>query len=870
MNDFDFEFENLQQVQPQLRRDTLSLNVGAQAEEFERQNRGAERVQRQVEKNQEVMLKNMEIEAKNAGLKFKDMEKLANFSQTLTEKVVGYQQFKNEQKMVTGMMKAYADGYTPEEMAELKGEEAALQVAQTEANNIAAQYEESGGQPDIAQELRNMTGWEAYGYAKGMLQKAGANFSTFLTEKANQPVMTLNGKPLTLQGATNSVERDMAMRALRETYISQFAGMNPKLLNEYLYNNMKKTEAAYVSQWNADYKSRVQSENQGQALEQLRAQVEDDPNPQSFLESMDRNEAIFGGRYKTREEYAGFVEDLVDAGKMTSEQVKQLLGVAVGKNGNKINLGSWKEFDHLVQYAQDKEAERERKRYDDLVLEDKKINLDFKQFVENETASGKFDGLTLMERIDVVKQFKQYKKRPGMDDTDTMKAFVNRGDRDQEETEKVIKEYQSMGLPIPEELLYNAELKSKYGDDARVGAWAQQSAKDSEKEIASILRQALGLTDGKIDPASNPKYTRGLPIAMEEARKLFQQYRALNPGDVDQIKIKSQVLDEITKMAGKPGDFDDSPFYFKNQQFTTPKETSLNTLTNALAFLDGEIDSGNLNVIDKEFIPGTDTEYQELVKSIESGKPQIPELYYNLAKTIPGTNALDIARAQLRVRGGPEIVPTKFELVIDEMTPASQAILRNKGAYLTPQRVDRTIVTQQASSVNTPAVQELLDYVVQDESGGNYSVIYGGRTVEGLENMTIGQVIQEQHYNVNRTGGGAVGKYQMIRPEEAARAVGLDLNAKFSKENQDKMAMYYMELAGYSKFMKGQISAQSFARGLASQWAALHTAEGGSYYNDGVNKAGRSTTYQGLLERIKALAAASPFNAPQNISPSLR
>jgi hypothetical protein len=79
-----------------------------------------------------------------------------------------------------------------------------------------------------------------------------------------------------------------------------------------------------------------------------------------------------------------------------------------------------------------------------------------------------------------------------------------------------------------------------------------------------------------------------------------------------------------------------------------------------------------------------------------------------------------------------------------------------------------------------------------------------------------------------------------------------------------------MELAGYSRFMKGQISAQSFARGLASQWAALHTAEGGSYYKDGVNKAGRSTTYQGLLERIKALAAASPYNAPQNISPSLR
>ena len=120
MNDFEFEFENLEQVQPQLRRDTLSLNVNAQQAEFERQNRGAERVQAQVEKNQKMMMKNLQTQAKNTGLEFEDMKKLAKFSQTLTEEVIGYQKFKNEQKVQTGLMKAYANGYTPQEMAELK------------------------------------------------------------------------------------------------------------------------------------------------------------------------------------------------------------------------------------------------------------------------------------------------------------------------------------------------------------------------------------------------------------------------------------------------------------------------------------------------------------------------------------------------------------------------------------------------------------------------------------------------------------------------------------------------------------------------------------------------------------------------------
>ena len=869
MNEFDFNIESLGQVQPQLRRDTADLGINQQAQEFERQERGAERVQRQVEKNQQAMLDNLKTEAYNTGLEFEDMRKLANFSQTLTEKVVGYQQFKNEQKVVTGMMKAYANGYTPEEMAELRAEEYALNEAQGEANKVAYEFEERGGQPDVAQELRNMTGWEAYGYAKGMLQKAGGNFSSFLTERADMPIMTLNGKPLSLKSATNSVERDMVMAAHRETYISQFAGMNPKLLNEYLYTNMKKAEEATVRQWNADYKDRVDSENKGQALDQLNAQILDKPSPQALLESLNRNRFLFGGEYKTRTQYATSIEKLIDAGRLNSEQVKELLGEAVGKNGNKIVLGTWKEFDHLEQYAIDKENERENTRYQQMQNEDRQINIDFQQIVENEKAAGNFDNMTLMQRYEFIQRFKGDINRSGMEDTTSMKAFLSADQADEQQAEAIIKDLMSEGMEVPEELLVTKALKDKYGAAAQNSQWAKGQLTQMDSSIEASLLSALQLTEGKVQASSNVYYTEGVRIAKEWALSRLLVIKSENPLLSDQDAY-NKVLAEVREQAGKPGEFASSIFNFERQRAATPKETRVNTYRNASEWLQGEIGAGNKKVLEKEFIIGTGREYESMVKSIEAGEPEIPQIYHDLAATLPNYSAIDIARAQLRLQGGPELIPTKFELALDELTPASQAIIRNRGAYLTPQRVDRTVVTQAASTVNMPEVQSLLDYVVQDESGGNYNIIYGGRTIEGLEDMTIGQVIQEQHYNVNRTGGGAVGKYQMVRPEEAARAVGLNLNAKFSKENQDKMAMYYMELAGYSKFMKGQISAQSFARGLASQWAALHTAEGGSYYNDGVNKAGGSTTYQGLLERVRALAAASPFNAPQNISPSLR
>ena len=271
-------------------------------------------------------------------------------------------------------------------------------------------------------------------------------------------------------------------------------------------------------------------------------------------------------------------------------------------------------------------------------------------------------------------------------------------------------------------------------------------------------------------------------------------------------------------------------------------------------------------------IPGTGREYRQLEESIRAGKPEIPLIYHQLARTIPGISGIDIAREQLKVNGGPDLVLGEFDEDMAGLSPETRKILQGKEAYLTPQRVNRAVVSQEASKANPPAVQALLDYVVQDESGGGrYDIIFGGGTVDNIENLTVRQVIDVQQRHLDKGyASAAIGRYQMMYPEIAADKTGISLDAKFNKETQDKMAMYYLEVAGYSRFMSGQISAETFARGLASQWAALHVKEGGSYYKDGLNKAGPSTTYQGLLEMVRRLVAESPYNAPENLSPSLR
>ena len=65
--------------------------------------------------------------------------------------------------------------------------------------------------------------------------------------------------------ATDRVQRDTIERALRQTYISQYNGLNPKLLNKYLYPGMK--EAARLSKlnWSKKLTGRLQDQQKAES-----------------------------------------------------------------------------------------------------------------------------------------------------------------------------------------------------------------------------------------------------------------------------------------------------------------------------------------------------------------------------------------------------------------------------------------------------------------------------------------------------------------------------------------------------------------------------------------------------------------------------
>ncbi len=152
-------------------------------------------------------------------------------------------------------------------------------------------------------------------------------------------------------------------------------------------------------------------------------------------------------------------------------------------------------------------------------------------------------------------------------------------------------------------------------------------------------------------------------------------------------------------------------------------------------------------------------------------------------------------------------------------------------------------------SVTAPAVTKgskgLLDFIAHYESGGDYNKIFGGKSVPGLTEMTIKEVVQTQRKHLKEGyESAAIGRYQMMYPDIYASRAGLSQDDKFSKKNQDKMAMVYLEEDGWSKFKSGKMSAETFANNVAGTWAALPMPGGQSAHAGvGSNKSlvGRDT-----------------------------
>ncbi len=192
--------------------------------------------------------------------------------------------------------------------------------------------------------------------------------------------------------------------------------------------------------------------------------------------------------------------------------------------------------------------------------------------------------------------------------------------------------------------------------------------------------------------------------------------------------------------------------------------------------------------------------------------------------------------------------------VLAKLTKSTDADIKPAGGAAGP------LPPLKQDAVTQGKVGKLLDFIARYESGGNYEIILGGKTIKGLTSATLNDVFQLQ--DAMRAKGmesTAVGRYQYIKStlEGTAKQMGLDPSkAVFDEKTQDAIATHTLRSVGLDQWLAGTMDDGTFLNKVARIWAGIPTTSGKSFYDKvGSNKAG--TTSQTALNTLQDIKTAT-------------
>ena len=335
---------------------------------------------------------------------------------------------------------------------------------------------------------------------------------------------------------------------------------------------------------------------------------------------------------------------------------------------------------------------------------------------------------------------------------------------------------------------------------------------DYQEEVRSAIKSALGNTE-IIDINGKP-LTDGVHAGMATYKEVAGQVMKSAPKTAPGAPV-----------GGKPASG------FVVQVPTGNRNPEVADVQKSLIALGFPLPKHGVDGIRGPETSGAIRSFQQANKLNPSGDPDQP--------TVDAINAALAAK--------PEVLATLKKSTADEIKPSGGA-----AGPLPPLAQD---------SVTQGKVGKLLDFIARYESGGNYEIILGGKTISGLTKATIADVFKLQ--DAMRSKGmesTAVGRYQYIKStlEGTAKQMGLDPSkAVFDEKTQDAIATHTLRSVGLDQWLAGTMNDGDFLNKVAKIWAGIPTTSGKSFYDKvGSNKAGTTTqTALNTLQDIKTATA---------------
>jgi|DEB0MinimDraft_6_1074348.scaffolds.fasta_scaffold00602_3 hypothetical protein len=804
-------------------------------------------------------------------LENEEVGRLADFSDSLSKVLVEQAEARNEREEQRGLMLAYTYGMDPQAVVDFEEQEAALQQGTEVAYDEGGRLEANGLSVDGVKTVRGLTGWAKYGYMRGLAERGGAAYGTFFTQAATNLKVNVNGKEFTLAEAATGAERAAAKAAIAEAYMSQYQGMNPALLNKYLFPQMKNWEQQADLEW---------AESQRKAFEKEKLEVLKDDlyrhakagDGEGFMQTINMHKGSFGSRSAAIGHALDQLYDMVSNGLVTDEQLDRVLDHRIKRldNGQMDSIRNiferrikLKDFEKAKRIAKQRELDLDQ-------VDKKKAVADLKKLLQEEAKTETLDGGVPEEFI--IRAQQRYNDI--MDTTvewDYLKENFKSDSVVDVEREVELAEQrmrQKGGTPYLTEFEFQSlsgkaqvALQRKYGKNLRVAsagngiALTEDQSKALDRHLKAYTQTALkGLG---LDGTGN--YTEQGLFYKEQLEQKFNEYYQSSLAQTGNSAEAFEQARQLTKTYST--DVDEVTAAYKAQH--TIKTTTEHKTNESI--VKGWQTNGRQNLLttkvqglgsDERYVGGGTSPMQQLQTwRLNGGKDKLPSAFVALASQQRGVSAWDVAAAQYRLyNDGEELGIPLVEKNVRKLRPESKLLLVS---HQSPGRTSRAALqeggfSQFANLVGLHESEGYGGYDAMNTGGSGYG--YNNRAVgsansrdvfgRGLSEMTVGEVIQlgyEQKVF-------AAGRYQFI-PETLRMVVqreGVPLNVKFDKNTQDFLfaSQVRHRLAVHSAY--GNV-----VQGLRTEWQGLYYA-----------------SRQRIIDGVEAFKG-SPFNNPEYLHPAL-
>ena len=745
-------------------------------------------------------LRDLELESRALEFKQllenKDVEALSGFSETLGKFIQNRAESYVESQEQYGLMKAYTDGIPAEIQDAYTQQKSADEAIEIESNKLAAQAEQAGAPTDITRAMRGMSRAAQRGYIKGVLGQAGANYPAIRQQLAEVVRVQVPGRaqPIKLSEAQSSAEYAAVSAAITQRFLGQFTNVNPALLNDVLFPQMKAHDAQQALAF-ADKQKQIYTAQKRDAFEKDIFNV----FKKEGGKLIDLEKVLFkyqydlGGLGGARKEALNAFKKMLGSGDVSEQTFNQLTStdpetcLLITQNGSTKQQCFGKLYEKDISFNDLNTGFYESRRK---ALAKQEGELEMRKTADNQRMREEDEGRVLT-RDDIARRRIDWIRKYGKDDSTYLDSYETVEDRSELVSKQFLLNYARLnGGMIPESVAsHHPAALRKDPAIAPLLVNDLNQYEPSDDQFKRAKRDINGLATNYFNSGGvrNPGYEQTKFIDNAEQEYRIEYMKRRRAGDLED-QAHENAMKAIELKAKRPPDGGTSVFD-RERKFDSSTTKKVITAVDELKERNYDVNAA---------LPALKSSIPELQTWAESGgKGPLPTIFDSLALggdyKIGGRRlgAYEIASLTYKSYTGKDLFKPQWKAEVDTFNLDGQEKLNY-----------RTSASRQyQAALNEDKFEPLMNITLGVESGEAYgwwdamNEPYGknpgydskAKLGFGVSTISLGEVLDLQKNDVVHAAGGFQFTNHYKTLEETMKLAGLTRDDPFNIENQKKL-----------------------------------------------------------------------------------